>query len=68
MEVVPHGEFHRHELYKHPDELSESLNFVGVFSHSLEVREVDDEGLPDESLIKLQKDYELLNEEKAAST
>jgi hypothetical protein len=67
MEVVPQGESHRHELYKRADESSENLDFVGVFSHNLEVREVDDRS-PNESELKLQSAYGLINEEKAAST
>jgi hypothetical protein len=66
MEIVPQGELHRHELYKRVDD-SDTLGFVGVFSHSLEVREVD-QGSPNESLLKLQMEYELENEKKAAST
>ncbi|KAA8894165.1 hypothetical protein FN846DRAFT_441999 [Sphaerosporella brunnea] len=67
MEIVPHGEPRRHELYKLGD-ISDHFDFVGVFSHSLEVRDVD-QGFPnDESLLKLQMEYELENEKKAAST
>lgn len=69
MEIVHHGEPHRHELYNRKDESSNRLDFVGIFSHNFEVREADDSRSPNnESLLKLQKDYDLLNEEKAAST
>ncbi|KAI5850624.1 hypothetical protein BZA05DRAFT_58851 [Tricharina praecox] len=69
IEIVSQAESHRHELYKRSEDLPENLDFVGVFSHSLEVREADGgSNSPNESELKLQKDYELLNEEKAAST
>jgi RNA polymerase II elongation factor ELL len=67
MEIVPAGEVHRHELYRRGDELSGPIEFVGTFSHNLEVRETNDH-LVNESLLKLQKSYNQLNEEKAAST
>lgn len=66
MEIVPQGESHRHELYRHASH-SDDLDFVGIFSHSLEVRD-GTASTPDESERKLQCAYGLLNEEKAAST
>lgn len=67
MEIVPAGEVHRHELYRRGDELSRPIEFVGTFSHNLEVRETSDHSV-DESLLKLQESYNLLSEEKAAAT
>ena len=67
MNLVPQAEYHRHELYKRADNSSENLEFVGLFSHNLEIWEKG-RCTPDESERKLQSAYGLLNEEKAAST
>lgn len=66
MEIVHQNEVNRHELYRRASH-SDSLDFVGLFSHSLEVRDGTD-CTPDESERKLQLQYDLLNEKKAAST
>lgn len=67
MEVVAAGETYRHEIYQRKYDGQRTLDFVGILSHNLEVRELDEDSR-DESLLKLRKGYELLNDQKAAST
>lgn len=64
IEVVHSSEQHRHEIYQRNDG---TLDFVGMFSHNLEVREAEEEA-PDESLMKLRETYEMYNDQKAATT
>ncbi len=66
MEVQSQLESHRHELYREGSSSGE-LEFVGLFSHNLEIRELD-ESAPDESLLNLQKSYAAINDAKQAST
>lgn len=66
IEVVSTKDTHRHELYQHDDD-SGKLDFIGMFSHVLEVRGADEGGL-EEAKAKLQKRYELYNDQKAASS
>ncbi|TGZ83571.1 hypothetical protein EX30DRAFT_85741 [Ascodesmis nigricans] len=67
IEVIPTIDTTCHELYMSDSSGSSKLDFVGTFSHILEVRGSDVGGV-NEAKAKLQKSYEMYNDQKAASS
>lgn len=65
MEILATGQEIRHELYQTAQ--GGQLDFIGLFTHNLEVREVNENSV-DESLLKLQENYARIKDEKAANT